>query len=237
MSQPDFTSRFRAGLASGQVPPGTSAHLPDEAARRFAVYRNNVAHSLGQALARRYPVIQRLVGAPFFAAMAPEFIAAYPPQSPVLQEWGDRFARFLAEFPPVSGLPYLPEVARIEWARGRAYHAADVTPIDPAELHEDHALKLHPSVQVLHCAHPAFSIWKANQPGCDGRVVAQGGETVLVWRQPDLDVGTIAVNADAGRLIEALRAGTPLSGLDGLGDPVPVLGFLLREHLICSLKE
>ena len=101
---------------------------------RFAIYRNNVMHSLSQALAQRFPVVQRLVGAEFFAAMAAEFIRAHPPASPVLLLWGGDFAGFLSHFPPVRALPYLPDVARIEHARGQSYHAADIRPLDGAAL-------------------------------------------------------------------------------------------------------
>jgi hypothetical protein len=38
--------------------------------RRFAVYRNNVAAGLANALAARFPVVKRLVGDEFFRAMA-----------------------------------------------------------------------------------------------------------------------------------------------------------------------
>ena len=45
-------------------------------ARRFAVYRNNVAAGLIRALEARFPVTRRLVGDDFFRAMAGGFVAA-----------------------------------------------------------------------------------------------------------------------------------------------------------------
>lgn len=234
MLRPDFTTVFRTGLANGTVPVGTSPDLPQEAAQRFAVYRNNVAHSLSQALARRFPVIERLVGSQFFAAMAREFIAAHPPISPVLQEWGGAFPKFLEGFAPVGGLPYLPAVAGLEWARGLAYHAADAVPIAPEDLHRIERPRLHPSVRVLRCNHPAVSIWQANQPGQDGRVSARGHEIALIWRKPDLSVGTMSIPPLQAALIEALLEGATLEAAALVTDPVPVLGLLLRENLICT---
>eukprot|EP01036_Dinobryon_divergens_P055409 gene55409-73990_t len=87
----------------------TRAEAPDEAAQRFAVYRNNVAHSLTRALARRFPVVERLVGLEFFTAMARLYIEADLPASPQLFLWGEGFARFLQGFPPVRSLAYLPD--------------------------------------------------------------------------------------------------------------------------------
>mgnify|MGYP000267026151 CR=1 FL=1 len=75
----ELIAEFRAGLASGVLPPGVTARDPAEAARRFAVYRNNVAHSLSRALASRYPVIERLVGEDFFRPLAAAFFAEHQP--------------------------------------------------------------------------------------------------------------------------------------------------------------
>lgn len=230
----EFTAAFRAALAGDDLPPGVTAQRAAEAAQRFAVYRNNVAHSLKSALARRFPVIERLVGAEFFAAMAAEFIAAQPPRSPVLAEWGGDFAGWLAGFPPVAALAYLPDVARLEWARGRAYHAADAVAIDPATLPGRASLRLHPSLRLLHLDYPAVSIWAANQPGRDGRCAAAGPEIALIWRSPDFDVPVQAISAADAALIAALAAGQPLAEATGDHDPTAMLTLLLRHSLICE---
>ncbi|MFV0386775.1 DNA-binding domain-containing protein [Paracoccus sp. (in: a-proteobacteria)] len=230
----DFTARLRKALADGSQPAGLCPDRPAEAARRFAVYRNNVAHSLGRALAQRYPVIERLVGEEFFAAMARSFIAVHPPRTPVLQEWGAEFARFLRGFPPVATLPYLPDVARLEWVRGLAYHAADARPILPASLARRRVLRLHPSLSLLRLAHPAVSIWQANQPGQDGRVRASGPENALIWRQQDFEVATIALSSSDAAFMRELCNGQPLVGAAVQTDPVAMLALLLREQLICE---
>lgn len=117
------------GLPEGLVtPPGT------DAARRFAIYRAGVSGTLAEALEAGFPVTARLLGARFFAAMARDFVRAHPPRSPVLALYGHAFPGWLAGFSPVSGLPYLPEVARIELALRRSCHAADAPPLDPALL-------------------------------------------------------------------------------------------------------
>lgn len=235
MPQPnDVTSEFRAGMAGGAVPGFVTARDPAEAQRRFAVYRNNVAHSLRLALARRFPVVERLVGTPFFAALAGEFIAAHPPRSPVLQEWGEDMAAFLTGFGPAAMLPYLPDVARIEYSRGRAYHAADATPLPAGRLQEAGSLHLHPSLHLLRLGHPAVSIWQANQPHRNGRTDASGPETALIWRRPDFDVPVQALAPGDADFIAALQAGHSLEAASQLTDPVPMLTLLLRDGLICE---
>lgn len=211
-----FQAAFRAGVLGGALPDGVSACDPSEAARRFDVYRNNVLHSLGRALASRFPVIERLVGEAFFAAMAREFISAHPPQSPMLFAWGEAFAPFLEGFAPVRGLPYLPDVARLEYARGRAYHAADVAPLLPEALSalaagtDQARLALHPSVSVLASPHAIHTIWAMNQPGGQPAPITDHPETVAVLRDRALEVQVWRLLAGEAAFMQGLQAGRTL---------------------------
>jgi hypothetical protein len=115
------------------VPHGVTAHTGAPHARRFAVYRNNVVTGLIRTMKTRFPATERAVGDEFFAAMAHAFVTAHPPRSPILMTYGDDFPAFIAGFPPAADVPYLADVARIEAARTRAYHAADADAIEPAK--------------------------------------------------------------------------------------------------------
>lgn len=86
---------------------------------RLKVYRNNTFSNLRAALADVYPVILRLVGEDFFKHAATHFIRAHPSTSGDLNDYGGGFGEFLAAFPPAAELPYLCDVARLEWARRR----------------------------------------------------------------------------------------------------------------------
>ena len=236
----DPVARFHAALAGGALAPGFLASPADEVQARLSVYRNTVARSLALALAQRFPAVERLVGPDFFAAMAAPFLAAHPPRSPVLQEWGDAFPGFLAGFPPVAGLPYLADVARIEWARGLAYHAADAAPLPADRLADALAgggpLRLHPALQLLRLSYPAVSIWQANQPGQDGACRAAGAEIALIWRRPDHQVPVARIAPGEAALLDALLRGAPLSAAldDESGDPAALLALLIRDTLICD---
>lgn len=241
-----FASDFRSALTSDHLPEGVTAVTrdglaPNRAAllARFAVYRNNVMHSLSRALARRFPVIERLVGDEFFSAMAVEFIRVHPPQSPVLMHWGDEFAGFLQGFPPVASLPYLPDVARLEYARGRSYHAADAEPIGPealAALNPSQVLRLLPSVQVLRFEHPVVTIWRANQPGENPSVRASGAEAALIYRTADFQVPVRSLSQADAAFLGGLMAGEPLekAAAHHSADPTPILTLLIGEGLIAA---
>lgn len=237
--QRDIQPAFRDALRAGRLPPGITAADPSEAARRFAVYRNNVATSLGQALARRFPVIERLVGPEFFAGLAQVYLATDPPRTPVLAEWGAGFAGFLGGFAPLSGWPFMADVARIEYARGRAFHAADATPVDLAALTDaDPALlrlTLHPSLCVLRLDHPAVSIWAQNQPGATPLPLPQGPEIALILRDPAHAVPVAAISSAQAAFIEALFAGATVAAAASFcpaRDPVPQLAALMARGAI-----
>ena len=87
-----------------------------------------------KALGTRFPATSRIVGEEFFNAMARVFVIAHPPRSPLLMTYGDDFPDFIADFEPAAELPYLADVARLEAARTRAYHAADAVLLDPAAV-------------------------------------------------------------------------------------------------------
>ena len=67
---------FQAALLDADlpVPPGLSDGQGNAAGKRFAVYRNNVAVSLTEALITAFPSIYTLVGDQFFRAMAGSFL-------------------------------------------------------------------------------------------------------------------------------------------------------------------
>lgn len=228
--------QFHAALLTQQPPAGLAAHSPSEIAQRFKVYRNNVVHSLTRALAARFPVVEQLVGTAFFNAMARVYIASAPPENPVLLHWGDSFAAFLDQFDPVAHLPFLGDVARLEYARGCACHAADATPMAADELAvadlETLRLSLHPSVSLLRCATPAVQIWLSHQPGHQGRSVQAGPDHALIGRQPDFTVIVEHVDAGTFGVLAALKGGEMLGHAATIADPTQALALLLRHGLI-----
>ena len=140
MSAPVTPPPFEPSFAAALLDPGLPVPLDvvsDNApslSRRFAVHRNNVVAGLVEALEARFPAVEKIVGKEFFVAMARAFIQKRPPRSLLLATYGDEFAEFIGAFEPAHELPYLADVARIEAARTRAYHAADAAPLGASEL-------------------------------------------------------------------------------------------------------
>lgn len=138
--------------------------------QRFAIYQNNVFYSLTTALGDLYPVVKQLVGDEFFTSTAGVYFRQYPPQKAAMVFLGENFADFLREFEHTRTMAYLPDIARLELARHRAYHATDkislttesVASIAP-DLLAQSIIELHPSLQCIQSPEPIFSIWQNNQ--------------------------------------------------------------------------
>ena len=98
MSFETTVSAFAKALddPSAATPPMTRGRMGAPDARRFAVYRNNVAVGLIGALEARYPVSRRIAGEDLFRAMARAFVRAHRPRSPVMIAYGGEFPEFVA---------------------------------------------------------------------------------------------------------------------------------------------
>src|SRR5712692_4219564 len=192
-----FETSFANALlnADQPIPRGITAHNAAIPVRRFAVHRNNMVAGLVKALKSRFPVVEKIVGKEFFAAMARVFVAERPPRSPVLAIYGDEFATFIAAFEPARELAYLADVARLEAARTRAYHAADATPVDAGRFAAldprtiaGIRIEMHPSVEIVRSPYPIVTIWAMNSGEQELAPIADWrGQDALVVR-PYLDV-------------------------------------------------
>ena len=180
--------------ADRPIPDGITTARGEVDAARFAVYRNNVFVGLSKALAQRFPVTERLVGTEFFMAMARAYAQDHKPASPLIIEYGDDFPDFIASFQPASKLAYLPDVARIEAAWMRSYHAADAVPINLAvlaalapEMLAGLRLVPHPSAALIRSEYPIGSIWSAHHEEMVTPVADWRPQVVLVAR-PEMTV-------------------------------------------------
>jgi hypothetical protein len=216
---------------------------------RFSVYRNNVQSSLINALADSYPVVRQLVGEEFFCAMAAVFIQNQPPQTPLMNSYGDVLATFIETFEPAASVPYLADVARLERLRTLAYHAADATPVHPeqisAALADPQALselsfELHPSLYLLDSAYAVVSIWAAHQQDASlAQVDVNHRQHALVLRN-ELDVEVFALDHGASVFTRHLLAGQPLLTAVRASPPFDLnltLALLIARHAIIHLNN
>ena len=220
---------------------GAPANVPETIApgdrERFGVHCNNVAHSRITTLRSIFPAAERLVGELFFIGLARAYIEHDPPTSPLLFRYGRGFPEFIAGFTPAASVPYLADVARIEWLRLQAYHAQDATPLAiavlgqvPEERLPGLVLGLHPSLGLVQSRWPAYSIWaECTEAEAAPPVDMAEAQSIAVLR-PELSVETHLLPTGGGVFLAQLAGGTLLGpAAQAAADAVP--GFDLSQHL------
>lgn len=237
---------FRASLLDGAlpIPDGLIDGQGRPAGRRYAVYRNNVAVSLREALATGFPAVTKLIGAENFDKVAGLFLRQSPPESPLMMHYDAGFPVFLESFPPLQKIGYLPDVARLELAMRRAYHAADSAAIDPASLVnlEEEALlaarlTIAPAVQILRSAWPVLSVYRYALDPTQHKPQAQAQDVIIL--RPDLDPEPHALPPGGADFVSALQAGAPFgTTLEQAGEEFDLpatLGLLIPGKALAAL--
>lgn len=165
------------------------------ASERIQIYRNNLFISLTDALQAIYPSTQRLVGEGFFKYLANNYIRAHPSQSGNLHDFGQVLAPFIARFESAAAVPYLADVARLEWAQHEVFHAAEHPLLDlqrlsavPDELQTELGFRFHPASKLISSRYPVLKIWQAcrdEHETSDTISANDEGEQVLIVRQQE----------------------------------------------------
>lgn len=216
----DLQAAFAAQLAGGDRPDLADAVVGDSitAAARLRVHRHHVAESLATALAATYSTVQAIVGEDFFRIMAKAFAATDLPRQPVLAEYGGAFPAFVAGYGPADSLPYLADMARLDWALNLAFHAPHrdrLSVSDLADLPPEGLPALRVSLAagstLVRSAYPIDRIWHASRPGVSaGRVsLDEGPASVIVLRRSE-DAAFARLCPAEVAFMEALQEGKTL---------------------------
>jgi hypothetical protein len=210
----DLQAAFAAHIAGEARADLLAAVVGDAipAIARLSVHRHHVADSLGAALAASFPTVHALVGADFFRRLAHDFAARSPPTQPVLTEYGADLAAFIAGYEPAGSLPYLPDIARLDWALNLAFHApagrrlaaSDLSAIAVERLAEM-TLVLSAGTALITSLYPLDRIWEASQPGAgEGTVdLGSGGARLVVLRRAQ-DAAFVSLTAGEAAFVAGL---------------------------------
>ena len=213
----ELQAAFAAAVQSGDngFLPMVVAGGPPQA-ERLAVYRNNARHNFREALRAVYPVVEMLVGSEFFAACADIHAAAHPSTSGDIHGYGGRFGDSLAGFAPAAGLPYLPDMARLEWAMHEVFHAPDDEVLNLEGLLDADIgslrFRLNRSCRLLRSPYPVDRLWALHQPGVswdDGFDLFSGGVSMLV-RRVDYEVAVERLGEPDFTMLSELASGEKL---------------------------
>jgi hypothetical protein len=226
----ELQQSFSHAVLAGTVPALAFAPGRVSAAAALQVHRNTVMGALVNALRLSHPTVDALVGADFFDHVASLFAEAQPPKTARLSGYGEGFAAFLEAQVP---LPYLGDVARLDWAIERALLAPAATRRFALEAHV--ALELPVSLAVLRLHHPAAEIRAAI--GDDAALAAidllPAPRAVLIWRSGQGAV-TRAISTVAADFLETLLAGRGADDALAAAGSEAALPVLLSEIFTAS---
>ncbi len=204
--------------------------------RGLQAYRANAHASAERSLAAAYPTVQRILGETAFASLARAHWHACPPVRGDLAQWGSQLPEWVELDEQLRHLPYLGDVARVEWGLHRIQFEADTAPAPESfallsrdvEAASTHTLLMASGFQMISLASAAGSIVLAHQESSPDwqalrrRMDMPIAEQVLLWRHhwsPRLRVIGCQAEID---LLDALMRGHSLA--DALAAAVPEHG-------------
>ncbi|HRH06917.1 MAG TPA: DNA-binding domain-containing protein [Burkholderiaceae bacterium] len=194
--------------------------------RGLQVYHANAQVAAIRNLQAAYPVIEQLVGDEAFALLARDLWHQFPPTRGDAAQWGAELAQLISSIAELNTEPYLPDVARIEWALHNAATAADAE-LDVSSLalltaHAPEAitLQLTPGTHIVNSSYPAASITTAHlyeNPSFEALQVKLrkiSPESALIWRQGFRPSVAVCTAADAVFIQNLLDGASLASALD-----------------------
>lgn len=199
----------------------TLAGAADQRHAGLAAYRRNALLNACKAIVNTYPVLAQVVGEEFLHALARDHWQATPSCSGDLNEYGADLAASLAGPAEQAGMPWLVDLARLEWAVHAASMAADPAPLAldslqalPADRLPGLRLTLQAACRLIRSDWPIASLWQQHQPDHMGALDldTRGAETALVLRQ-GWQLTVIALDAPQAAFWSAAQAGRPLTAM------------------------
>jgi hypothetical protein len=189
----------------------------------ISIYQKSCRLALLNTMRDTFEVCVKITGDDFFNAMAELYIKETPSRNANIDCYGESFVRFVAEFQPAMQLPYLSDVAQLEWFWHKALHSENSQKFNPTALadlpEKDHAkiiFQLPLSAQMIESPYPIDEIWHFNQEGYVGEQsinLNKGGVKLLVWRQ-EMNMRIDSLQKDEWDFLSAIEQGVPMGELD-----------------------
>ena len=217
---------------------GDSRVHPDA---RFAVYRNNAISGQIRALKSIYPACLRVLGEPCLRTLGRDYLASHPSTDPDLNQFGDRFPELLEQVIQTQAgftdYPYLPDLARLEWAWHQAYYAADNETFDWTRLQDaivdQPALvfDLQPGLTPLSSDWPLLALWKP-----DAWSDKNDGAAHLCIYRHGVEPRVEPIDQELFALLHGIRKRMPLGALADAELAVERIAEILQRGWLVSAR-
>jgi hypothetical protein len=239
------TASASAARIDGGITPARDADTRE----RLAVYVDGYPARLEEALVEAFPAVAHVIGATETCALVRRFAAAARLRSYNLNDAGADLPRLLRTDPITERLPFLPDLAELEWRVLRAFHAAGAEPFDPAPMAgwdsdawSRAVLQFQPWVAVVSSDWPIHHIWELRETPVDEIDLALDGKPahVLVRRQ-QFSVVCEPIEACESQALHLLLAGLPLGivmeTLSARGTAAEAIGEWFQHWVVIGLVQ
>lgn len=192
----------------------------DTISARWNIYREGYVLRLAESIGNDHPAVERIVGSVAFIELCRRYLTAFPPSSHDIGRAGASLAAYLPGDPATQSLPFLPDLARFEWALAEALVAPDAAPVTwneisaiGADAFADLPLRGLPGTAVIRSEWPLGDLRLAKDK-VDEEIdidLESGPTSVIIWRR-GLEPRWKEGEEDEVATIEGISAGmTPTS--------------------------
>jgi len=193
---------------------------PLVASERLDIYAQMYFSRLVDVLQSDFPRTTTVLGCERFHAVAADYLAQYPSTDPSLRHLGRNFAAFLQEQADIADLPFLSDLAALEWTRLTVFDAPDSIPLRIEHLQSltpeqwpTLRFQTIPALQITRHEWPAHAVWEAAEEEARDWQDLQPEPTVLkVWRD-GFSVYHASIDTPELMALERFLAGTPFAAV------------------------
>lgn len=188
---------------------------------RLSIYAEGYFIRIVDAVSDDFGVVSRILGEERFRDLIARYLRRYPSQSATLSDLGEHLPTFIRDTAFATDLPFLSELARIEWMAVEAFLADDSRPLDTTQLGNipesawpDAVFELDSSVRLLQCDWTVDRAWNEKELTSEKLVglVEQRKTQLVVYRKED-DIWVDSVDVKKFLILSLLKEGLSLGTL------------------------
>ena len=189
---------------------------PLDRLERLDIYAEGYYSRLLECLEDDYETLKRVLGDKLFRRLVADYLEAHPSRSYTAAELGRHMPEFIAGWELAEALPYLPDLARLEWLCVESFFAENLPVYDLAKLQTipesrwpKARFRLDPSVRLLRTDWNLDEMW-----GSEHEPAHEEARWLLVRRSPvSLRVVVDRLEPLQYRVLELLGQGLSLGAL------------------------
>jgi len=208
------------------------------------LYRNNFYISISDYLKACFPTVMTLVGTEFFEQLAKAFIIAKPLEQASIELYGSQFSEYITHCKQADSVPYLADIALLDWSYDRAKTAFEFSdfPFEKlTSLTNEEQLNISFSLVehtvLIKSKYPAFSIWNGVQTGELDNIDMQHSECIIVHPKQNEGAKCYTLSQQQYDVLAAIAQGESLHELANLENFQQELGVFIEKSVINNFKQ